>query len=331
MNINDKKAENSPAGGVLVGKKDGQTIIHDEGTMSGYLVGKLHKDGGIKAVNKATGQPLEMQGGEVVITAPAVSDQTKREFEGKMMTNREILSAINEKGGGVSFAKGGDIPKSFKTSGASYKYGGKTMKDHEILKAINGSGHLSKGKSLKQIAEMHNVSLAHINKELDKGLEVEKEHFSDFKERTRVAKDHLVENPNYYTLLKKAGLENGGAFDSKPFLDYYFEEIASFLKSQNDIFLKNDYTFFYRGEKFVIEPMILVNKDISESIKVANFNILDSDDLIVGEIDFDASNKNKFVAYSDFFEWNNIKFNNGGSINNQNNFLLNKSNILKSF
>jgi hypothetical protein len=210
MDINEDKAENTPAGGVLVGKRDGQTIIHDKGTMSGYLVGKLHKDGGIKAVNKATGQPLEMQGGEIVITAPAVSDTTKREFEGKMMTNREILSAINEKGGGVSFAEGGEVPERFTPNGASYNYGGKTMTDHEILKAMNGSGHLSKGKSLKQIAQMHNVSLAHVNEELTKGLEVEKEHFADFKERTRVAKDHLVENPNYYTLLSKAGLKLGG-------------------------------------------------------------------------------------------------------------------------
>ena len=365
MDINEDKAENTPAGGVLMGKKDGQTIIHDKGTMSGYLVGKLHKDGGIKAVNKATGQPLEMQGGEVIITAPAVSDQTKREFEGKMMTNREILSAINEKGGGVSFANGGDIPAKINTTDCEYKLGGKVVKDTDIAHSLgmnstlkkgkqqfssgdttydvdaiynaikkgklrlktkevetfpmkypvydkkysetvktdfrkpNGitvrtesgeevlidgnhrmnnaylkgkktmktyyiedpkqiakftkknkfivggrtiwsfdnpkeaieyidkdvvgkavgiytggklkeGGHLSSGKSLKQIAEMHNVSLAHINEQLAKGLEVEKEHFTDFKERTRVAKDHLVENPNYYTILEKAGLKDGG-------------------------------------------------------------------------------------------------------------------------
>jgi hypothetical protein len=338
MNINEEKAENTPAGGVLMGKKDGQTIIHDKGTMSGYLVGKLHKDGGIKAVNKATGQPLEMQGGEVIITAPAVSDQTKREFEGKMMTNREILSAINEKGGGVSFADGGDIPAKIHTTDCEYKLGGKVVKDTDIAHSLgmnstlkkgkqqfssgdttydvdaiynaikkgklrlktkevetfpmkypvydkkysetvktdfrkpNGitvrtesgeevlidgnhrmnnaylkgrktmktyyiedpkqiakftkknkfelggenkmGGHLSSGKSLKQIAEMHNVSLAHINEQLAKGLEVEKEHFTDFKERTRVAKDHLVENPDYYTILEKAGLKYGGRFDN---------------------------------------------------------------------------------------------------------------------
>ena len=417
MNINEEKAENTPAGGVLVGKKDGQTIIHDKGTMSGYLVGKLHKDGGIKAVNKATGQPLEMQGGEVVITAPAVSDQTKREFEGKMMTNREILSAINEKGGGVSFANGGDIPAKIHTTDCEYKFGGNVVKDTEIAHALgmnstlkkgkqhfssgdttydvdaiynaikkgklrlktkeietfpmkypvydkkysetakidfrkpngitvrtesgeevlidgnhrmnnaylNGrktmktyyvedpkqiskfskknkfigggrtiwsfdnpkeaieyidkdvvgkavgiytggkfkeGGHLSKGKSLKQIAEMHNVSLTHINEELAKGLEVEKEHFSDFKERTRVAKDHLVENPNYYTILDKVGLNNGGRINNdekivlKVEVTLYFsginKEIAHNLEEFQSIF-KKFYTKVENHLKEIIE------------------------------------------------------------------------------
>ena len=177
-------------------------------------------------------------------------------------------------------------------------------------------GHLSKGKSLKQIAEMHNVSLAHINEQLAKGLEVEKEHFADFKERTRVAKDHLVENPNYYTILEKAGLEKGGKFDSKPFLDYYFEEIKDFLKYQNDIKLKDDFTFFYKGENFKIEPLILSDKEKKQSLQEASFIIIDQDDEEVGEIKFDTNSKQnkKFEAYSDFFEWNNIKFDVGGEL-----------------
>ena len=75
-----------------------------------------------------------------------------------MMTNREILSTINEKGGGVSFAKGGDIPKNIKRTGASYKYGGKTMTDHEIYKKITG-GHLAEGMTLSKIAKKHKISL----------------------------------------------------------------------------------------------------------------------------------------------------------------------------
>ncbi|MEI7509320.1 MAG: hypothetical protein WCJ62_07635, partial [Flavobacterium sp.] len=138
--LTEDKAENNPSGGVLVGKREGQTMIHNKGSLSGYLVGRTHAKGGIDAVNTSTGQPLNMQGGEVVITAPAVSDTTKREFQGKMMTNREILSKINSDGGGVSFANGGEMPKSIKHTGASYKYGGKTMTDHEIMTSMNKGG-----------------------------------------------------------------------------------------------------------------------------------------------------------------------------------------------
>jgi hypothetical protein len=380
IELTQKDAENTPAGGVVVGKRDGQTMIYDDASLGGYFVGKLHKDGGIKMINKSTGQPLEVQGSEVIITAPAVYDKTKRNFEGKMMTNREILSKINSDGGGVSFADGGDIPAKIHTTDKEYEYGGKMVHDSDIahslgmnstlkkgkqhfssggitydvdaiynaikkgklrlktkevdtfpmkypvydkqysetvktdLRKPNGimvrlesgeevlidgnhrmnnaylkgrktmktyyvedpnqiakftkknkfelggenkkasimakkdisshynelndpfddrkdsenwrkyalpydtkfdiefkkGGHLSKNKSLKQIAEMHNVSLAHINEQLAKGLEVEKEHFADFKERTKVAKDHLVENPNYYSILEKSGLKMGG-------------------------------------------------------------------------------------------------------------------------
>jgi hypothetical protein len=148
MKINEEKAENTPAGGVLIGERDGQTIIHDKGTMSGYLVGKLHKDGGIKAINKATGQPLEMQGGEIVITAPAVADTTKHNFNGKMMTNREILSKINSDGGGVSFADGGDIPAKIHTTEKEYEYGGKMVQDVEIARRLGWNSTLKKGGQL---------------------------------------------------------------------------------------------------------------------------------------------------------------------------------------
>ena len=89
----------------------GGTIAHNQGEAGGYLVGKRHSEGGIKAVNKSTGKLLEMEGGEVVITRDAVSDDEKREFEGEMLTNREILSRINQSGGGVAFDKGGEVQK----------------------------------------------------------------------------------------------------------------------------------------------------------------------------------------------------------------------------
>jgi hypothetical protein len=84
-------------------------MTHKSGNAGGLLVGNRHSEGGIKAVNKSTDQPLEMEGGEVVITRNAVSDDKKRMFDGEMLTNREILSRINESGGGVSFEDGGKV------------------------------------------------------------------------------------------------------------------------------------------------------------------------------------------------------------------------------
>ena len=348
-----EKAKQTPAGGVLVGKREGQTMIYDDATVGGYFVGKLHKEGGIKGINKSTGQPIEVQSSEVIITAPAVADQTKREFEGQMLTNREILSKINVSGGGVSFEQGGDVPNELYYTGSSYNYGGKTMTDYEIMQVMNDcgcdeeyknggnvtdyqkkiadlkrenkstfpkvptnkiffnqvevlpasvvstadpyledetklptesvdlksivpsqrnvtipniestkdvesypilfklndkyyvlDGHhritnailkdekevmayvfdykaqnlefggLSKGKSVEDIANIHNVSVSEINSQLQKGIEVESEHTSDKKLAEKIAKDHLVENPNYYTILDNVGLSDGGEIEN---------------------------------------------------------------------------------------------------------------------
>jgi len=53
-----------------------------------------------------------------------------------MMTNREILSSINEGGGGIAFAEGGDIPHKCACSGKTYEYGGKTVRDYDIANQI---------------------------------------------------------------------------------------------------------------------------------------------------------------------------------------------------
>jgi hypothetical protein len=141
INLTEKIAKNTNAGGVVVGKRRGQTMVFDDATAGGYFVGKLHSEGGIKAINKSTGQPIEVQSAEVIITAPAVADQTKRNFDGKMMTNREILSTINERGGGVGFAKDGmEIPTEMHFSGTSYNYGGKMLSDHDIAYELSQCG-----------------------------------------------------------------------------------------------------------------------------------------------------------------------------------------------
>jgi hypothetical protein len=134
-------------------------FAHGSGNVGGVLVGKRHSEGGIKAVNKSTNQPLEMEGGEVVITRNAVSDNEKREFEGEMLTNKEILSRINESGGGVSFADGGDIPESIHTSGKEYAYGGKMVKDHDIVTSCGCKHTMADGGKL--LTQEFNEMYAH--------------------------------------------------------------------------------------------------------------------------------------------------------------------------
>lgn len=80
----------------------------NDGTKGGLLVGNSHENGGIKViVTDAGNRPIEVEGKEVIITAPAVEDPAHRTYSG---TNREILSEINQSGGGVPILrKGGAI------------------------------------------------------------------------------------------------------------------------------------------------------------------------------------------------------------------------------
>ena len=128
---NNKYAE----GGEVVANKLGNG---NDGKKGGYFEGRSHADGGIKAYNKDTGQMIEVEGQEVIITKGAVNDTSKREFEGEMLTNREILSRINQSGGGVSFEKGGQMAGSpCGCSGKKYKYGGEMIDDYSIVKMMN--------------------------------------------------------------------------------------------------------------------------------------------------------------------------------------------------
>ena len=56
--------------------------------------------------------------------------------------------------------------------------------------------------SVKELADMHNVSTSHILKQLEMGIEAEYEHTSDFKIAKEIALDHIAEDPNYYDHLK---------------------------------------------------------------------------------------------------------------------------------
>jgi hypothetical protein len=124
-------------GGYLTGKgRDGKTVKLSTSKKGGYAVGAAHgPEGGIKGEVGTEKKPIEFEGDEIIITKKAARDNTLHEFEGKQMTKRQILSAINVDAGGVSFAKGGTIPGKIRAKkNASYKVGGQPMSAHDVVK-----------------------------------------------------------------------------------------------------------------------------------------------------------------------------------------------------
>lgn len=76
-----------------------------------------------------------------------------------------------------------------------------TEKQHESL-----IGGLSDNMTLKQLAELHNVSFGELLKQFNMGVKVEGEHSNNIKIVTEIVKDHLRENPKYYSILKSVDL-----------------------------------------------------------------------------------------------------------------------------
>jgi len=69
----------------------------------GLAYGNSHDKGGMPMKVKSTGQNIEIEGGEGVINKRSMQMTKKVEFEGKQMTPCEVISKINQMGGGVKF------------------------------------------------------------------------------------------------------------------------------------------------------------------------------------------------------------------------------------
>jgi hypothetical protein len=97
---------------------------------------------------------------------------------------------------------------------------------------------------------------------------------------------------------------------TKKFTDDAWGNLRGFLKGMEGIDLRNDYTFDYKNEQFEVEPII--NSD-ENGVSNAVFTIFDEDGEEVGDISYSRDGgKQKFTANSDYFEWRNAKFEDGG-------------------
>ena len=129
------------------GKVYGDKNAPHDAKKGGFFEGKSHAEGGIKAKNVDTGQIIEVEGNEVIINKKSVGDETLREFEGEMLTNRQILSKINEDGGGVAFEDGGEVKYNCNSIGKKYNFGGELLDNNAIVSKINENNPVSVSKS----------------------------------------------------------------------------------------------------------------------------------------------------------------------------------------
>ena len=103
---------------------------------------------------------------------------------------------------------------------------------------------LAKGMDIYDIANMHKVDIDDLNVELQKGIEVEKEHTPNRDEAERIALDHLYEDPRYYTKLATIEEVHMGYPDQK-WIDDHEKELKrlrqGFDKEKKDLNFDKSY------------------------------------------------------------------------------------------
>ena len=234
-------------------------------TKGGLAKGKSHREGGIKATVKSTGQNIEFEGGEIIINKKNVADPKKLEFEGEEKTTCEILSDLNSRN------NNGVTMDCDSVEGKKYKYD----KGGEISKSIGG---------------VENVKKIFVKGEYPNGDDFYKTQFS--KNPDKVINDWMKDNRGLdsYTIIAKLNdgeeieiqeYRNGGYYAEggevqKSKLQEMFEvqqrgsmrEKAEFLKNNPEIFMgkvfeKGGMSGFFTN----------INQDINSLIKKNGSNI----------------------------------------------------------
>jgi hypothetical protein len=94
--------------------------------------------------------------------------------------------------------------------------------DIEPMKQDFQIGKVAKGMSVQQIAQHHNATVDEIQKQLDKGIQVEMEHTDNQDIARAIALDHVYESPVYYDKLETIEKEfkDGGVVVGKRHSEY---------------------------------------------------------------------------------------------------------------
>lgn len=253
---------NSDAGGVKF--KNGGNVGNRTYTLNGKQMTDKEIEAelsGNKIVDNREGDKVVYRGNEVIITRPAVSDTTRRSFEGKMLTNLEILSIINQHGGGVAFTE--DTELKIPTTGREYEYGGKMVRDYDIVKEC-GCKHDVELELTPYAQSIYNDAVARYNEIGSEGTE------SDFRRKQE--------------LISKA----------KKNVEYYRE-------NKDGEYIQKLHDYVAAGEKFIkdygylpADPLLMAQGGMAQStsIDMDAFNLL-NERVANGQIIIDADSSDK--------------------------------------
>lgn len=155
------------------------------------------------------------------------------------------------------------------------KYKGRTNPNNKI-KEDEVTGGLADGKTLQDIANKHKVDIDDLTKEFQKGIKVEKEHTTDNNIASEIARDHLMEDPKYYT--KLATIENKSVNEASNLGNKDVNHLQHHLngKTEKEVrkFIDDVYKFRYKFQRdnMVKLFMLYQNNKISKRSFVDQLN-----------------------------------------------------------
>jgi len=147
------------------------------------------------------------------VSALAAAKTTQRKFRGVKITNVKVPGLENmaeevDKGYNVKYKMKKDDPS---ISMSWYKDKELAQKFLDDVKKSGGNGiitakeevELKPVPSLEDSAKKHNIDIEVLKKQLEKGIEIEKEHTKDEKVAEKIALAHIDERPDYYIQIDK--------------------------------------------------------------------------------------------------------------------------------
>jgi hypothetical protein len=141
----------------------------------GITYGNSHDEGGIPVKNASTGQMLEVEGGEGIVNKRSMASDKMVKLNGKEMTICEAVSHLNQMEGGVRFSCD-------------------DVEHRQFIESMDLGGELERGKRTEK-------------EHIDTLIKLYEKKLTPNEAVTTIAKEHIAENPTYYTDLSKMNKE----------------------------------------------------------------------------------------------------------------------------